>query len=84
MRYSYRKIGILLRVNIVAVTEYSKSFSESDQSACQETSGVASDFNHPSEDYVNYISTDLSAKMISTQNYGQNSARQSRRFRSWT
>ena len=66
---------MLLRVNILAVAEYSKSFSENDQSAYQETSAVTSDFNHPNEDYVNYISTDLSAKRISTQNYGQNSAR---------
>ena len=38
-------------------------------------SAVTSDFNHPSEDYVNYISTDLSAEMMSTQNDGQNSGR---------
>ena len=53
----------------------SESFSESDQSAYQETSAVTNDFNHPSEDYVNFISTDLSAQMMSTQNNGQNSGR---------
>ena len=49
-------------------SEYSESFSESDHSASQERSAVTSDLNHPSEDYVNYISTDLSADMMSTQN----------------
>ena len=34
-----------------------------------------SNFNHPSEDYVNYISIDLSAQMISTQNDCQNRSR---------
>ena len=52
--------------DIVAVEEYSESFSESDQSAYQETSAVTCDFNHPSEVYVNYISTDLSAQMVSS------------------
>ena len=41
--------------------------------AYQETSAVISDYNHLSEDYVNYISTDLSAQMMKTQNDGQNS-----------
>ena len=50
--------------DIKAAAEYSQSFSESDQSASQETSAVTSDFNHPSKDYVNYISTDLSAGMM--------------------
>ena len=70
-------------MNIVAVAEYSESFSESDQSAYQETSAVSSDFYNPSEVYVNYVSTDLSAQMMSIQNDGQNSGRQSHRFRSW-
>ena len=33
---------------------------------------VTNSFNHPSEDYVNFISTDLPDQMISTQNDGQN------------
>ena len=41
----------------------------------QETSEVTNDFNHPSEDYVNCVSTDLSTQMISTQNDGQSSGR---------
>ena len=55
----------------VAAAEYSESFSESDQSAYNETLAVTSDFNHPSEDYVKYNSTDISAEMIRTQNDGQ-------------
>ena len=39
------------------------------------TSAVTIDFNHPSKGYINYISTDLSAEMMSTQNDGQNSDR---------
>lgn len=62
-------------MNIVAEAEYSKSSSERDQSTYHETWAVTSDFNHPSEDYVSYISIDLSAKMMSTQNGGQNSVR---------
>ena len=55
----------------MAVTEYSKSFSESDSLLTKKRQ-----FNHPSEDYVNYISTDLLAQMmISTQNDGQKSGR---------
>ena len=46
---------------MVAAAEYSEYFSESDQFAYQEASAVISDFNHPGKDYVNYISTDLSA-----------------------
>ena len=49
---------------IVAPAEYSKSFSKSDQSAYQKTSAVTSDFNNPSEDYVNYISANLAAGMM--------------------
>ena len=52
-----------------------KVFSECDQSTCQETSAASSDFSHPSKDYVNYMSTDLSAQMMSTQNDSQNSGR---------
>ena len=61
--------------DIVAVVEYSASFSESDHSTEQETLAATSDFNHPSEDYVNYISTDLLAQIMSTQNDGQNNGR---------
>ena len=50
--------------DIIAAAEYRKSFSESDQSAHKETSVVTSDFNYPSKDHVNYISTDLSAGMM--------------------
>ena len=39
------------------------------------TSAVASDFNHQSEDYINYISTDFSVEMMSTQNDSQSSGR---------
>ena len=58
--------------NIISAAEYIKNFSESGQSAYQEMSAVTNDFNHPSEDYVNLICTDLSA-MMCTQNDGQNS-----------
>ena len=37
------------------------------------TSTVTSDFNHPSKEYINCISSGLSAEMMSTQNNGQNS-----------
>ena len=50
-------------------------FSETKKSAYQEMSAFTSDFNHPSEDYVNCISTDLSAEMMSTQDDDQNSGR---------
>ena len=53
------------------VAEYSESFSERDNCALSKNT-VTNSFNHPSEDYVNFISTDLSAQMISTQNDGQN------------
>ena len=59
--------------------EYSEkeSFFEIDHSAYQQTSPVTNNFSHPSKDYVNFISTDLSAQnvMMSTQNNGQNSGR---------
>ena len=35
-------------------------------------SAVTSGFNHPSKDYINYISTDLTAAMVCTQNDDQN------------
>ena len=50
-------------------------FSESDQSVYQETSSVTRDFKHPSEDYINYISTDLLAEMMNPQNDNQNTGR---------
>ena len=46
-----------------------------DQSAEQETSADTNDFNHSSKDYVNFISTYLSAQLMSTQNDDQNSGR---------
>ena len=52
-------------------SEWSESFSESDQSVYQETLAVTSGFNHPSKDYVNHIFTDFTAQMMSTQNDGQ-------------
>ena len=54
-------------------SEYSENVSEGDQSVYQEASAVTSSFNHPSKDYVNDISTDLSSQMMATQNDGQNS-----------
>ena len=45
------------------------------QSAEQETSTDTNYFNHPTKDYVNFISTYLSAQMMSTQNDDQNSGR---------
>ena len=61
--------------DIVAAAEYSEILSEIKKSAYQEMSAFTSDFNHTSEDYVNYISTDLSAEMMSTQNDDQSSGR---------
>ena len=55
--------GVTVTVK-VAAAEYRENFSQSDQSVYQETSVVTSDFNHPSEDYVNYISADLSSGMM--------------------
>ena len=48
---------------IVAAVEYSESFSERNQSVYQETLPLTSDFNHPIEDYVNYMPTEISARM---------------------
>ena len=45
------------------------------QSAEQETSADTNYFNNPTKDYVNFISTYLSAQMMSTQNDDQNSGR---------
>ena len=45
------------------------------QSDEQETSADTNYFNHPTKDYVNFISTYLSAQMMSTQNDDQNSGR---------
>ena len=58
--------------DIVAAAEYSKSFSESDQSAYQELQQSLV-INYSSKDYINYISTNLSVEMMSTQNDSQNS-----------
>lgn len=44
--------------------QHSENFSESDRSADQESSPVASDLNYPSGDYVFFISTYLSAGII--------------------
>ena len=49
-----------------------------DQSAEQETLADTNDFNHPSREYVNFMSSDLVAQMMSTQNDDQSSG-----FRSW-
>ena len=38
-------------------------------------STVFSDFNHPNKDYINFIYTDFSAEMMSTQNESQNCGR---------
>ena len=64
-------VKLLFDKDIVAVAEYNKSCSESDHSTYQQTPAVTN-FNYPIEDYVNSISTDLSAQMMRTQNYGQN------------
>ena len=37
--------------------------------------GLTRSFNHPSKEYINYNSTDLSNEIMNTQNHGQNSAR---------
>ena len=50
--------------DIVEAAEYSECFSERDHSAYKETSATTSDFNHPSEAYVNYIYIDLPAGMM--------------------
>ena len=50
-------------------------YAESNQSGYQETSAVTNDFNHRNEDYVSFISANLSAHLMSTQNDGQNNGR---------
>ena len=59
----------------VKKSEYSRKVFLNDQSAEQETSADTNDFNHSSKDYVNFISTYLSAQFMSTQNDDQNSGR---------
>ena len=44
---------------------------------------VTGDFNHPSKYYINHISTNLSAEIMSTQNDDQNSGRWNHGFRSY-
>ena len=61
--------------SVVAVVEYSEIISESDHSAYQKTLPVTNDFNHSSKNYVNFISTNFSAQIVSTQNDDQNSER---------
>ena len=58
-------------MNIGAAAEYRCNFYESDLSVYHKTSAVTNDFNHPSEDYVNFISTDVLVQIMSTQNDGQ-------------
>ena len=41
----------------------------------QGISAITNDFNHLSENYVNFIAADSSAQMMSTQNDDQNSGR---------
>ena len=53
-------------MNAVAVAKHRSSLSESDQSAYQETSAVTYYFDHPKENYVNFLSTDLPTQMIKT------------------
>ena len=60
---------------IVAAAEYSKSILWKWSVCLSRTSAITNDFNHPIKDYINCISTDLSAEMMSTQNDGQNSDR---------
>ena len=61
--------------DIVVAAECNESFSWKWLVCLSRTSAVTSDFNHPSKDYINHISTDLSTEMTSTQNAGQNSGR---------
>ena len=60
-------------IDIVVAAEYSESFFWKWSIYLSQTSALPSDFNHPIKDYINYISTDLSAEMMNTQNDGQNS-----------
>ena len=61
--------------DIVVAAECNESFSWKWLLCLSRTSAVTSDFNHPSKDYINYFSTDLSAEKMSTQKVGQNSGR---------
>ena len=58
-------------MNIIALAKTAKVFMKVNQYSYQETSAVTSDFNRPREDYINYISTDLSFQMMNTQNSGR-------------
>ena len=61
--------------NVGSSSEFSKSFSESDQSTYQETSAGSNNFNHLCEVCVYYTSTDSSAQIVNTQNNAKNSDR---------
>ena len=76
-------VNLACHKDIVAAAEYNESFSWKWLVCLSRMSVVTSDFNHPSKDYINYISTDLSAEMMSTQNDGQNNGRWNRGFRSY-
>ena len=78
-RYSYRKIGMWWRYSNSSRIQLFWKWSV----CLSRTPTVTSDFNHPSKDYLNYLFTDLSTEMMSTQNDGQNSGRYNHWFRSW-
>ena len=61
--------------DIVGAAEYNESFSWKWSVCSSRTSTVTSDFNHRSKNYTNYIFTDLSDEMMSTQNDAQNRGR---------
>ena len=61
--------------DIAAAAEYNESVFWEWPVWLLRTSAVTSDFNRPYKDYINYISTDLSAEMMSIQNACQNSGR---------
>ena len=48
---------------------------QNDLSVYQGTPAITDGFNRWSEDYVNFVSSDKSAQIMSTQNDGQNSGR---------
>ena len=56
MVFGYCKID-MIQSKFSSSSRIQQHFSESDQSGYQEISTVSHDFNHPSEDYVNFIST---------------------------
>lgn len=71
-----KKMALRLLLNLhVMKSEYWTSSRIQRTFAYQETPAVVTDFNQPVEDYLNYIYTCLSAKMMSTYNDGQNSGR---------